>query len=294
MGKHPATAGARRFDDYRRMLDEARPDVVGVFMPLYRNAEASLAAAEHGCHIITEKPLATELDDLLRLRQAVRSAGVRAAALMNHRGEGPFLAAREAVSAGRIGRPVLAFGQKSYPFGSRGPLYAQRRTYGGSIPWQAIHAIDFIRYCTGRRFVRAAAMQSNAEHPTHPGMEDNGGILLQLGGPSAGHAVISFDFLRPHTPGSARKWGDDRLRIVGSEGIVEVTAEGTAAVLMTAGAVEPLPLPASRDVVLEFLASLQGRGEGLISTDDSFAATHVALVARQAADSGQVLPIEMI
>ncbi|HOF18960.1 MAG TPA: hypothetical protein PK082_08615, partial [Phycisphaerae bacterium] len=28
------------YDDYRRMLDEARPDVVGIFMPLHRLAEA--------------------------------------------------------------------------------------------------------------------------------------------------------------------------------------------------------------------------------------------------------------
>ncbi len=276
------------FDDYRKMLDEVRPDVVGVFMPLYRNGEASLAAVQAGAHVIGEKPLATELEDLDKLRDAIASAGVQANAVMAMRCQPAFQAARTIVQDGRIGEPVLAFGQKSYPFNKRDEFYIRRETYGGSIPWQAIHAIDFVSYCTGKDYARVMAMHSNVGHPSRPGMEDNGGILFEFAG--GGHAVISFDFFRPWGQ-QGRKWGDDRLRIVGTEAVVEVIDEGQAVRLMTADAVEDVPLPAKRDLFAEFLAAIDGTGEGLITTAESLRVTEVAIKARQAADTGQAVTL---
>jgi len=283
-----APDGLAVYDDYRLMLDKARPDIAAVFMPLYRNAEASMAAAQAGCHVISEKPLATQLEDLARLREAVASAGVRIAAVFTARCESAFQTAREVVKQGRIGEPILASGQKSYPFAKRDDYYKDRRTYGGSIPWQAIHAMDFITYCTGKDYTRVAAMASNKAHPTHPGMEDNGGLLLELAG--GGHAVIRFDYLRPWgAPG--RRWGDERLRVAGSEGIVEVAGEGTIVTLMTPQAVERVPLCPPRRLLAEFAASVRGEGRCVVSPEDSFRLTEVALKARQAADTGRVVDL---
>lgn len=287
LGKFPSAEKPAIYDDYRKMIAEVKPDIAGVFMPLYRNAEASLAAVEAGCHVISEKPLATELSDLATLRKAASVAGREVVALLAMRGQPAFQAVRQVVQEGRIGEPILAGAQKSYPFNQRDEFYSKRETYGGSIPWQAIHAIDFVSYCTGKDYVRAAAMQSNAATPSRPGMEDNGGVLLEFAG--GGHALISFDFLRPWGR-EGRKWGDDRLRIAGSEGIVEVVEEGTAVRLMTPQTVEDLPLGPGRDLFAEFVASLDGAA-GLISTEESFRMTEVALKARQAADDGQVVAL---
>ena len=276
------------YDDYRRMLDEVHPDIVGVFMPLHRNAEASIAAAEHGCHIIGEKPLATKLDDLAELRKAVEAAGVQVAAMMTMRAEAPYQAVRRAVAEGRIGEAILAFGQKSYPFANRGELYKRRETYGGSIPWAAIHAIDFVSWCSGKDYARVAAMHANTAHPERPGMEDNGGLLLEFVG--GGHAAITFDYLRPWGK-AKRRWGDDRLRIVGTDGVVEIVREGACAVLVTPDADRELPLAPAPDFLAEFIAAVSGRGEGLITTSESFRATEVALKARDAADSGRIVEL---
>ncbi|MGC9454167.1 MAG: Gfo/Idh/MocA family protein [Phycisphaerae bacterium] len=290
VGRHPAApASLKVYDDYRRMLTEAKPDLVGVFMPLYRNAEAALAAVEQGCHVISEKPLATKLEDFDRLKRAVEQAGVTIGALMTMRGESAFQAVRDAVAQGKIGHPVLASGQKSYPFANRDDYYKRRKTYGGSILWQAIHALDFIHYTTGRDYTKVAAMNSNACHPTHPGMEDNGGLLLELSG--GGHAVVWFDYLRPWSEDVKRRWGDDRLRIAGTDGILEVVDEGTRAVLMTPTATEELPLPKPKNVFVEFVNSLTGRAEGLITPAESFRITEVALKARDAADKGEVVEL---
>lgn len=289
IGRSAAAPGSLPvYDNYRKMLAEVKVDIAAVFMPLYRNAEASIAAAEAGCHIMSEKPLATELDDLSALRQAVQASGVRLAAAFTSRAEPGFQAVRNIVRQGRIGQPVLASGQKSYPFARRDDFYKDRRTYGGSIPWQAIHAIDFISYCTGKDYARVAAMNSNYAHGDYPGMEDNGAIIFELAG--GGHAVIRFDYLRPWGTQS-RRWGDNRLRIAGTAGIVELIDEGTGVVLMTPDATEDVPLPPQRDLLAEFVAAIRGQSEGLVSTKQSFRITEVALKVREAAETGQVVEL---
>jgi len=278
-------------DDWAKMLDEHAPDVVGVFTPLYRLAEASRLAVERGCHVLSEKPLATTREDLAELRAAVDAAGVQVSACFNMRGMPSYRAARNAVADGRIGRPVLVSGQKSYPFARRDDFYKRRETYGGSIPWAAIHAIDFVRWCSGQEYTRVAAMHSNAAHPAHGGMEDNGAMLFGLSG--GGHATVRFDYLRPweESRRGERRWGDDRLRIVGTEGIVEVVDEGARAVLMTPTDVADLPPEAPAEVLVSLAAAIRGEGEPLVSTADSFRVTDVALRARDAADAGQIVEL---
>jgi len=290
LGRHPAVPkDTPVYDDYRRMLEEVRPDLVSVCMPLYRNAEASIAAAQQGCQIFSEKPLAISLEDLALLRRAVTDNGVRIAAMFGTRCEPAFQTVRKVVAEGRIGRPILATAQKSYPLGRRDEYYKKRETYGGSIPWQAIHALEFVSYCTGKDYRRVAAMQSNEAAAEYPEMEDNGGIVLELLG--GGHAVIWFDYLRPKAEGVERRHGDDRLRIAGSEGIVEIVDEGTRVILMTPTDVEEVPLEPGLDLFADFVSSIQGRGECPVSAEESFRITEVALKARQAADEGTVLDL---
>ncbi len=277
------------FEDWRAMLAATEPDVVGVFCPLYRNAEVAAAAAEAGAHVISEKPLATTHADLDRLRKALATAKVRIAALLTMRTEGPFRTVRRLVSEGAIGRPVLAFGQKSYPFANRDDYYRQRETYGGSIPWQAIHALDFVAWCTGQEYTSAAAMHANAAHPTHPGMEDCGGILLGLDG--GGQAVISFDYLRPWGE-QDRPWGDDRLRIAGTEGVVEVADAGRTVRLETPDASEEVAADVSVDFLASFVAALKGTGECVIGHEESLRLTEVALRCRDAADRGEIMQLQ--
>jgi predicted dehydrogenase len=289
LGKSKAVpAGVVVYDDYRKMLEEVRPEVVSVCMPLHRNAEASIAAARHGCHIIGEKPLATELSDLSALRAAVEKAGVRICAMFKTRAQPVFLAARAVVADGRIGDPILAYAQKSYPFAQRDEVFRRRETYGGTIPWVAIHALEFVSYCTGKDYTSVAAMQSNESLEGYEA-EDNGGLLLSLSG--GGHAVISFDYLRPMAAGVKRAHGDDRLRIAGTAGIVEVVEEATRVVLTTPTDVQDVPLPPPRDLFAEFIASIRGQGECIVSPQESFRITEVALKARQAADTQQVVTL---
>jgi len=271
------------YDHFEQMLDKEELDVVGVCLPYYRNAEASIAAARKGLHIVSEKPVATTLEDLAALKNAVAAAKVRLTSMMNMRCFPPYRAARKAVQDGLIGEPILLTSQKSYRFGAARPwFYRDLKTYGGTIPWAGIHSIDYMRWTSGRKYLRASAWHGNKDHPEYPGFQDHAGVLFKLD--NGGTAMTNLDYLRP---GTAPTHGDDRLRIAGSEGVLEVIgAENRVLLITAADAPRELELPETVDFFADFLAELAGEKEHLISQEDAFRLTEVCLKARNAADAG--------
>lgn len=269
--------------DWRKMLDRVQPDVVAIFTPFAMLAETATAAAGRGCNIFMEKPLSITHEGLATLREAVDAANVQLAACLTMRGSPAYQALHQAVGDGRIGEVITATAQKSYPFNQRDEFYATRETYGGTIPWVGIHAIDYISWCTRLDFVRVAAVGSNKVHTSRPGMEDQVGILAELSNGAA--ATISLDYLRPWGE-QKRPWGDDRLRVVGTEGILETKDCGEAVELITPDAVEMLPLGEPVNVFAAFIAGLRGAAEPLITAEESFRITEIALTARDAQDRG--------
>jgi len=281
--KHPLGSQTRVFENYQEMLEKEELDVVGVCLPYYQNAEASVQAARRGIHILSEKPAATTLPDLARLEQEVQKSGVHYSIMLDMRGQPIFQAARQAVQQGAIGEPILISSQKSYIYGASRPwFYKERKTYGGTIPWVGIHAIDYMRWVSGQDYTRVAAFEGNKAHPQTPGCEDYASLIFQLAG--GGSATCHLDFLRPE---SAPTHGDDRLRIAGREGVLEALEVGERVTLLSSkGRGGELPLSPPVDLFATFVAALRGEGSPLVTTAEAFSITRICLKARDAADAG--------
>ena len=282
--KEAFTEKTRIYNQFERMLEEEELDVVGVCLPYYRNSKASIAAARKGIHVVSEKPVATTLADLAALKKAVAQSKVRLTSMMNMRCFPPYRAARKAVRDGLVGEPILLTSQKSYRFGAGRPwFYKDQETYGGTIPWAGIHSIDYMRWTSAREYVQVSAWHGNKDHPDYPGFQDHAGVLFKLD--NGGTAMSNLDYLRPET---APTHGDDRLRIAGSEGVLEVMgAEGRVLLITASEGPRELELPEKVDFFADFLAELTGEGEHLISQEDAFRLTEVCLKARNAAETGQ-------
>lgn len=283
--KRPWIQDAKIYDDYRKMLDEVKPDVVGVFMPIARMNEGCLEAVRRGCNVATEKPLAHSLETLEQLREARDKAGVRLTMFLVMRMGPEWIAARRAVQQGLIGEPVLMTAQKSYRWyaGTRPEYYKKREDYGGTIPWVAIHSIDLIRYVTGLEYANVMARHAVKVHKDYPECEDIGSMLFELKG--GAEATVTIDYLRPS---KAPSHGDDRLRVVGSKGIVEVRAakEVTCEIVTETEPPRSLPKPDKpRTLLADFIDSLREGKPHILSPDDPFRATEVALKARESADT---------
>lgn len=279
--RHPSVSEHTVFyDDYRRMLNEAEMDIVGVCNVNGERAPVLLACADAGVHIVSEKPLVTTLEDLAVVRTAIEQSGVALTMLLTMRFEAAYWTARRLVEEGAVGEPILASAQKSYRLGERPEWMKDRSSFGGTIPFVGIHALDLIRWITGRTFTEGMAYQSNTGNPQIREMEDNASILVRLD--NGGSASAHLDYLRP---AAAPSHGDDAVRVAGTRGVLEVR-HGRTTLLDAEGGPREIPFRNPGQFFVNFVESLEGKAEHLISPEDAYRMTEICLKLREAADIG--------
>jgi len=274
-------SGVPLFADYRRMIEAVKPDIVSIGCRYALNGKAALFALERGIRVVCEKPVADSLSELAALDDCVRRSGIPLIPEFTMRWLPAFQAARGVVKSGALGRVVLASAQKSYAFGNRPEFYRKRSLYGGTVGWVAVHAIDFIRWCTGLEYASVAGFHGNLSQPGYAECEDH--AVLSFGLRGGGAASVTADFLNPCTPGFRN---DDRLRIAGELGCVEVRhgscyhrATGVEEKCLASGGALP------EEVANGLLRCALGESTH-VTWEDARRVTEVCLLARDAADSG--------
>lgn len=267
-------------DDPAAMLDQFKPDMVNIGAMYGHNGELIALALERGIAVLSDKPIAATWAQYEKLVDLTSKTDAPLITELPFRSLPGFVAAHDAVAQGIIGDVVLATGQKSYRFGDRPKWYADRDDYGGTILWVASHAIDFIRYVTGQTFTHVYGCGGNVAKPDYGSMEEFTVSVLRLEG--GGAAVVHADYNRP---AAATTHGDDRLRIVGGKGSLEIM-EGKCTLITHDDPPCDITDRAQVDSPSqEMLNALQGKPSDRYGTKQSLEMAAVLLHARDAADT---------
>lgn len=283
----------RIFDDPFAMMDEVRPDIAIINTVMGDNARYAMEALKRGISVFLEKPMATTMEELDRLESVYREAKQKYApeknvcltAMFGIDYSPAFETAYRYVQSGALGDIVLANGQKSYRMGSRAKFYSDRQRYGGTIPWVAIHAIEWVTRIGGLRPVTATAYGSTAHNAGNGTMEAS--TLTLFGCEGGKMASVSADVLRP---AAAPSHGDDRLRLVGSGGILEV--RGGQVIVIDKEGERLLPLVQTEtELFEELILEIRGEGQCRVRPEDGFLATRAALAARESEDTGRNIEV---
>jgi predicted dehydrogenase len=97
---------ASHYDDFERLLQAERPDVVHITTPPQSHLPLALRAIEAGCHVYVEKPLALNHCDAEKLIAAAVAANRKLTIGYSYLFDPPALALREMVANGVLGDPV--------------------------------------------------------------------------------------------------------------------------------------------------------------------------------------------
>ena len=132
----------------------ARPDVdiISIATPPHIHREHAVAAAKAGKHIMLEKAMAVNLEDLRAIRDAVAENNVKSVVSFVLRWNPLFEIIKTQLAAGNIGN--LFYGEVDY-FHGIGPWYGQyawnvKEEIGGSSLLSAgCHALDALRWFMG-------------------------------------------------------------------------------------------------------------------------------------------------
>ncbi len=145
------------YTDYRRLLGEARPEVVSVALPTEFHHQVALDALEAGCHVLIEKPIAATEDQAQELIE--RSDVLGRKLMVGHivRFDPAVRALKERLEAGELGRIFQVRCRRL------GPFPARVRDVGVVIDL-ATHDLDMMRYLTGQEAVRVYAETEREIH----------------------------------------------------------------------------------------------------------------------------------
>ena len=105
---------------------------------------------------------------------------------------------------------------------------------------------------------------------------------------NGGVAAVTLDYLRPET---APTHGDERLRIAGSNGVIETALVERKVTLITAAS-RPRTLPSSpqTDIFTQFARSLRGEGPPPLTLHEACRITEIAIKANRRPTPGASSP----
>jgi predicted dehydrogenase len=148
-----ADFGGTAFDDLDAMLDKGSVDAVVVATPNRFHCEGVLKAAQHGKHVLCEKPLAISVAECRDMIDTCDRAGVVLQVGFNQRFWSQVQIAKALLDAGFIGkvhqmRSIYSEKSTAYPAATR-YRYDLAQSGGATIIDLTIHRIDLARHLVG-------------------------------------------------------------------------------------------------------------------------------------------------
>ncbi|MFH1569028.1 MAG: Gfo/Idh/MocA family oxidoreductase [Gemmatimonadota bacterium] len=138
------------FTSAARALDERHPDFVTIVVPPASHEEMVGLAAAHGCHILSEKPIADTMAACCRIYAKVRRAGLKMAVTMSHRFDQDKQTLEREIRSGRHGRLSSLIGRNTWncrAFGSWGRF--RHEIADPLLVEGTVHHFDVVRALTG-------------------------------------------------------------------------------------------------------------------------------------------------
>ena len=151
--RHRATESGlgdiRVYDDLAKALEQPGVDVVAICTPQHLHCENVVRAAQAGKHLIIEKPVGISLEELRRIRDAVRTAGVKTVVSFVLRWNPLFRMIKVMMRDGALGRPFYVEADYLSHNGSWWSGWNAARTLEHGISALLVggcHAVDALRW----------------------------------------------------------------------------------------------------------------------------------------------------
>ena len=283
--------GARLYDDHAAMFAEEQLDVAAVCLIPADQGRVVIDALEAGLHVTADKPLVITQEELDAIVALVRqNPGRKVGQIFTLRGTPGYAKLREIVQSGAIGDVAQSYGLRSAmeKRETRAPWFFDERLSGGPIPDLLIHDIDALRWITGLEYTHVVSRETNFARPDDPYYR-NAGQLFFL---QEQHATAIMEHHRLVSPAFAGM--DCRMKIVGTDGQVEITAKGEVYLYNSDHAGQVTPLAAAQNVFADFAIKACSGEEPLVDTASALQSMQVALTAKAAAEANELVAIPQL
>lgn len=146
-----AAFGARTYPSVEALCTDPDVDAVYVATPHQFHAQNVVTGAQHGKHVLVEKPMALRLEECQTMIAATRQAGVQLVVGHSHSFDAPIARTRALIAGGTFGalRMLTAVYYTDFLYRPRRPEELAPETGGGVLFNQAPHHVDIARLLGG-------------------------------------------------------------------------------------------------------------------------------------------------
>jgi len=148
-----AATGAPGFASLAALLAGCEPDVVVLATPSGMHSQQAIEVARAGRHVLTEKPMATKLDEGMAMVRACRDAGVKLFVVKQNRLNATVQLVKRAIEQGRFGRifmsTVNVFWTRPQSYYDAAKWRGRWDLDGGAFMNQASHYVDLLDWLVG-------------------------------------------------------------------------------------------------------------------------------------------------
>ena len=279
----------KSYQDYRELLADSSIDAVSIVTMWDQHTEPAIAALKAGKHVFLEKPMASTVEDCVKIIAATKSA--KGVLQIGHicRFNPRYRMAKQAIEAGTIGKIVAMSSRRNIPAAWTTEILNKI----GPIVGDAIHDTDLMLWFTGDSIVSAYAQTVDVRGLRYP---DIGQTMYRFAGGAT--ATLETVWCMPEkTPFDI----DERMSIIGTKGLIHV--QDTFPNLGIVGT-DKLQSPdttywpqfdgtrsgALREEFIYFAdCALKGRRPEIGRPEDAMAALAATLAAEESARSGNVV-----
>ncbi len=272
---------AATFTDHHAMLDQANLDLLIICLPPYGHTDEVERAAEHGVHLLIEKPIALTSDDAWRMVEASEGAGIKTqVGFMFRFGEAVerFKAMQAVGETGPIGLMTARY----FCNALHASWWRMRDKSGGQVVEQVIHMFDLMRYLMGDP-QSVYSRQSNLFHRDVPDytVEDVSATVVNFSQGELGVIYATNNAI----PG---KWIND-YRVVAQRLTAEFSSANNAAFTPTETADQAvIRVDSTRDFrqaqTLDLIQAIRRGGETRTPMREGAKSLDFVLAARRSAD----------
>ncbi|GIU92970.1 MAG: scyllo-inositol 2-dehydrogenase (NAD(+)) [Acidimicrobiia bacterium] len=286
--------GCVAFADFETAVLDERVDAVVIASPTFTHASLAIRALEARKSVLSEKPLASSLEEAAAIAAAVNNSGAVFMIGFMRRFDLGFRRAAQLIEAGDIGEPLLVRSTTRGPGLPPSWAWDVERS-GGLVAEVNSHDLDTVRWMTGQEYLTVTAVGRAAKRPDlaeqHPGFVDTLVVQCELDGGALAH----IDGACPATYAY-----DARVEVYGSEGVVFAGSPVEGPLLVRKGQAHRDPVPgwahlfaaAYRNEDAHFAAACRGEAVPIPGITDGIRALEAAVAINRSLREGRTVVVK--
>ncbi len=283
---------ARLYPSYEALLAESEAVLVcsenANHLPLVK------LAAEAGVHVLSEKPLATNLADARALVNSCEQAGVTLMTAFPMRFSAPLIQVKAKLDDGSLG-PIYSLSttnQGQMPINHRRWFVDKQLAGGGAVMDHVVHLADILRWYLNSEPVEVYAQTNHILHADTVDVETGG--LLMVTFADGTFASIDCSWSKPL---NYPTWGGLQMELISERGLTVIDGFSQNLNVYTQSTNKhwwaPWGSDANQAMIEEFVAAVREQRPPAVTGEDGYKALEVALAAYISAEQGQPVTLPL-